>query len=58
MIDTGDAVNGLDPRRVEQLCKKNVIMLDYGCGPHVLAVTAGKAPVFCFNVFSSINAKM
>jgi RCC1 and BTB domain-containing protein len=36
---SGDAVSGLEPRRVDPLCKKNIVSFAYGSGPHVLAVT-------------------
>ena len=38
----GDASNSLEPRKVEQLCKKGVREFAYGSGPHVLAVTNGE----------------
>ncbi|ELT97775.1 hypothetical protein CAPTEDRAFT_180059 [Capitella teleta] len=34
-----DAMSGLEPRKVEQLCKKNIVSFAYGSGPHVLATT-------------------
>lgn len=38
-LGVGDAQSCLHPRKVEALCKKNVVSLAYGSGPHVLAVT-------------------
>ena len=40
---TGDAQSGLEPRKVEQLCKKNIVNIAYGSGPHVLAISAGNS---------------
>ena len=37
---SGEAASGLEPRRIEQLCRKNIISFAYGSGPHLLAVTA------------------
>lgn len=38
----GEPLSGLEPRRIEQLCKKNVVDFAYGSGPHVLALTSSK----------------
>lgn len=38
-LGVGDAQSCLHPRKVEALCKKNVVSLACGSGPHVLAVS-------------------
>lgn len=38
-LGLGDVLSCLEPRRVEQLCRKNIVGMAYGSGPHVLAVT-------------------
>ena len=38
----GDAISGLEPRKVDSLCKKNIACFAYGSGPHVLALNCGK----------------
>lgn len=38
-LGIGEPASGLEPRRVEQLCNKNVMSFAYGSGPHVLALT-------------------
>ena len=42
LLYLGDASSDLEPRRIDQLCKKNIIDIAYGSGPHVLANSAGK----------------
>lgn len=38
-LGVGDAQSCLHPRKVEALCKKNVVSMACGSGPHVLAVS-------------------
>lgn len=38
-LGTGDTYNTLYPRRVEELCGKDIKTFAYGKGPHVLALT-------------------
>ena len=38
-LGVGDAQSCLHPRKVEALCKKNILSLACGSGPHVSAVT-------------------
>lgn len=38
-LGVGDAQSCLHPRKVEALCKKSVVSLACGSGPHVLAVS-------------------
>ena len=38
-LGVGDAQSCLHPRKVEALCKKNIVSLACGSGPHVLAVS-------------------
>ena len=38
-LGVGDAQSCLHPRKVEALCKKNVVSLACGSGPHVLAIS-------------------
>lgn len=38
-LGVGDSQSCLHPRKIEALCKKNVVSLAFGSGPHVLAVT-------------------
>jgi hypothetical protein len=35
-------MSGLEPRRIEQLCRKNVVSFAYGSGPHLLALTSSE----------------
>jgi len=39
-LGLGEPLSGLEPRRIDQLCKKNVTDFAYGSGPHVLALTS------------------
>ena len=47
---SGDALSGLEPRKVEPLCRKNIVCLSYGSGPHVLAVTTSRLFAFARNL--------
>ncbi|UYV76445.1 RCBTB1 [Cordylochernes scorpioides] len=38
-LGLGDAHGSLEPRKVEVLCKRGIVKLAYGSGPHVLAAT-------------------
>ena len=42
MVFVGDMTSGLEPRVIESLCKKGIVGVAYGSGPHVLAFTSGK----------------
>lgn len=37
----GDSHSSFEPRKVEVLCKKKIIDIAFGSGPHVLAVSSG-----------------
>ena len=39
---SGDAFGSLEPKKIELLCRKNIVSLAFGSGPHVLAITACK----------------
>ncbi|XP_021346916.1 RCC1 and BTB domain-containing protein 1-like [Mizuhopecten yessoensis] len=39
-LGLGDAGSSFEPKKIEVLCKKNVVDIAFGSGPHVLAVTA------------------
>lgn len=55
-LGVGDAQSCLHPRKVEALCKKNVMSLAYGSGPHVLAVTeAGEVFTWGHNGYSQLG---
>lgn len=41
-LGVGDAQSCLHPRKVEALCKKNVVSMACGSGPHVLAVSGSR----------------
>lgn len=50
-LGTGDTYNTLYPRRVEELCGKDIKTFAYGKGPHVLALTEdGKVFEFYPNI--------
>lgn len=38
-LGIGTSVSTLEPRKIDELCQKNIVDLAYGMGPHVLAVT-------------------
>lgn len=38
-LGVGDAQSCLHPRKVDSLCKKNIISFAFGSGPHVLALS-------------------
>jgi len=38
-LGVGDAQSCLHPRKVEALCKKNIVSLACGSGPHVIAIS-------------------
>ncbi|KAK2182866.1 hypothetical protein NP493_331g00003 [Ridgeia piscesae] len=40
-LGLGDMTSGLEPRMIEPLCKKGIVGLAYGSGPHILAYTSG-----------------
>ncbi|XP_013411436.1 RCC1 and BTB domain-containing protein 1 [Lingula anatina] len=40
-LGLGDSQSSMEPKKVEQLCRKNVVDFAYGSGPHVLSITAG-----------------
>lgn len=42
-IITGDSHSSFEPRKIEVLCKKKIIDIAFGSGPHVLAVSSGKS---------------
>ncbi|XP_074657559.1 RCC1 and BTB domain-containing protein 1-like [Tubulanus polymorphus] len=39
-LGIGDSSGSLRPRKIEQLCKKNIVNITYGSGPHLLAISA------------------
>ena len=41
-LGVGDSQSCLHPRKIETLCKKRVVSLAFGSGPHVLALTGWK----------------
>lgn len=41
-LGVGDAQSCLHPRKVEELCKKNMVSMACGSGPHVLAVSGNR----------------
>ena len=44
----GDSQSGLQPRKLEFLCKKNIVSLSYGSGPHVLAISGSMTILLSF----------
>jgi len=38
-LGIGNSCSTLEPRKIDELCQKNIVDLTYGMGPHVLAVT-------------------
>ncbi|KAK3601331.1 hypothetical protein CHS0354_011933 [Potamilus streckersoni] len=40
-LGLGDTQSGLEPRKIEALCKKKIMEIAFGSGPHVLAVSDG-----------------
>ncbi|XP_078613708.1 RCC1 and BTB domain-containing protein 1-like isoform X1 [Branchiostoma floridae x Branchiostoma japonicum] len=38
-LGVGDAQSGLEPRKIDILCKKKIVDIGYGSGPHVLVCT-------------------
>lgn len=56
-LGVGDAQSCLHPRKVEALCKKNVVALACGSGPHVLAVSAsGEVYTWGHNGYSQLGS--
>ena len=39
-LGISDGCSTLEPKKIENLCQKDITGLAYGMGPHVLAVTA------------------
>ncbi|KAJ7392624.1 RCC1 and BTB domain-containing protein 1 [Desmophyllum pertusum] len=55
-LGVGDAQSCLHPRKVEALCKKNVVSLACGSGPHVLAVSVtGEVYTWGHNGYSQLG---
>nr|XP_006817818.1 PREDICTED: RCC1 and BTB domain-containing protein 1-like [Saccoglossus kowalevskii] len=55
-LGLGDVQSTLQPKRIEQLCGKNVCDIAYGSGPHVVAVTeAGEVYSWGHNSYSQLG---
>ncbi|CAH3163860.1 unnamed protein product [Porites lobata] len=55
-LGVGDAQSCLHPRKVEALCKKNIVSLACGSGPHVLAVSgSGEVYTWGHNGYSQLG---
>ena len=50
----GDAHSSFEPRKVEVLCKKNIVDIAFGSGPHVLAVSKSKFNMVLIYVCTSM----
>lgn len=49
----GDTHSSFEPRKIEALCRKGIVDIAFGSGPHVLAVTSGTGLCLCYLKFCS-----